>query len=123
MTSIHKYTYTTKHFFTKCTNEYQGKCTGVPDCVLADARTFFDGKPITVRNVGKFLIGYPEYNRYLSKAFYIHHRITDTQFDDIEYLVDRLLTDFDKEYRGGLIKQFLFGLLCRYGHPVDLDYF
>lgn len=105
-----KYTYDRKIHFRDCINQYQGKqnCT-IPSKIYTDLEDQFEHHHLLVHNASnkfeKFknitknhiLIFLKElgYSNQYENVHLIHYVLTGIKPDDISYLEDQLLTDFD----------------------------
>ncbi len=147
-----KYTYDRKIHFRDCINQYQGKqnCT-IPQKVYDDLEKQFElhhllvgnknttkterFKNITKEHVSIFLKEL-EYTKHYENINLIHYNITGKKPDDISYLEDKLLEDFDiltdlydKHFKHLERKNFintqyvLYQLLLRHKHPCSKEDF
>lgn len=148
-----KYTYDRKVHFRDCINQYQGKqnCT-IEQKVYDDLEDIFErhhlvvGKKgdkkeirfskITRKHVLMFLkeLGY---SKHYENVILIHYNITGKKPDDISYLEDRLLQDFDllietydKHFKNKVervnfisTQYVLYQLLRKYKHPCKKEDF
>lgn len=150
-----KYTYDRKVHFRDCINQYQGKQNStIDDKVIKNLTRQFslhhlligdDQTPkeirfskITKEHIHIFLKEL-EYTKHYENVNLIHYQMTGKKPDDISYLEDRLLDDFDaltelydKEFKNKmdfLRKSFintqyvLYQLLSRYNHPCKKEDF
>jgi hypothetical protein len=147
-----KYSYERKTHFKECIDQYHGKQNvTIPVKVYSDLDEQFafhcllignENTPrveryanITRKTVMTFLkeLGYPKQYENLNL---IHSVITDTKLDDIDYLLEKILLDFDilsdlsdKRSVETIKKNFintqyvLFQLLRRHGHSCDKEDF
>lgn len=147
-----KYSYDRKSHFRECIAQYHGKQNvTIPEKVYAelDKQFIFHGlllgdlntiritryANITRKTIMTFLkeLGYPKQYENLNL---IHSTITDTKLDDIDYLNEQILLDFDvlselydkrsvdTNRKNFINTQYvLFQLLRRHGHPCDKEDF
>tara|TARA_B110000908_G_scaffold160938_1_gene204651 strand:- start:218 stop:1312 length:1095 start_codon:yes stop_codon:yes gene_type:complete len=150
-----KYTYDRKVHFRDCINQYQGKQNSTIDPKVyinlidqfekhhllignKDTKKEVRCKNITKEHIHLFLKEL-EYTKHYENVNLIHYQITGKKPDDITYLEDRLLDDFDfltdlydkkfKNKPGFDRKNFintqyvLYQLLVRYRHPCKKEDF
>jgi hypothetical protein len=150
-----KYTYDRKVHFRDCINQYQGKqnCTIDPevyekledqfqkhDLLVGTKKTLLEKRfvKITKEHIHMFLKEL-DFTKHYENVNLIHYQMTGKKPDDISYLEDRLLEDFDiladlydKEFKnksGFDRKNFintqyvLFNLLLKYRHPCRKEDF
>jgi len=148
-----KYTYDRKVHFKDCINQYQGKQNcNIPQNVYDSLEEQFDrhhlidkedkdkANEIKFKNITKehIIIFLKElgFSKHYENANLIHYNMTGKKPDDIGYLVEKLLEDFDaltdlydKLYKGIDRKNFintqyvLFQLLSRHKHPCRHEEF
>jgi ribosomal protein L37AE/L43A len=150
-----KYTYDRKVHFRDCINQYQGKQNSTIDKAVFEGLTeefrkhhLLEGKEgdpkekrfgsITKHHIHLFLKEL-EYTKHYENVNLIHYQITGKKPDDISYLEDRLLEDFDKltdlydkkfknkpgfDRKNFINTQYvLYQLLLRYNHPCNKEDF
>ena len=148
-----KYTYDRKIHFKDCINQYMGKqnCT-IPQSVydsleeqfirhhLIDIEDLDKPNEIKFKNITKdhiiIFLKEIELSKHYENVNLIHYNITGKKPDDISYLVEKLLDDFDqltelydKTYKGVDRKNFintqyvLYELLSRHKHPCQSEDF
>jgi hypothetical protein len=147
-----KYMYDRKVHFRDCINQYQGKQNStIPQKVYDDLEDQFEkhhklngdrsiSKDIRFKNVTKELIliflRELSYNKHYENVHLIHYNFTGVKPDDITYLEDQLLDDFDtltslydKMFKHLTRKNFintqyvLYQLLCRHKHTCNREDF
>lgn len=145
-----KYTYDRKVHFRDCINQYQGKQnTTVPKKVYDELEDEFKKhyllvdsgvKEIKFKNITKehinMFIKLLGYTKHYENVNLIHYNITGIKPDDISYLQDKLLLDFDKitelydkKFKNIDRKNFintqyvLFQLLKRHNHKCEKEDF
>lgn len=106
-----KYTYDRKVHFRDCINQYQGKqnCS-IDQKVYDDLEDIFDRHHLligdkTTRKEDRFsritkehiimFLKELEYNKHYENVFLIHYNLTGKKPDDISYLEEKLIADFD----------------------------
>lgn len=107
-----KYTYERRIHFKDCMNQYQGKQNAsIDDCVYAQLEDEFDrhgllvgdntmSKKVRFQNITKdhILLFLKEigYSKHYEDVVLIYHKMTGKPVDDISYLENKLMEDFDK---------------------------
>jgi hypothetical protein len=147
---IAKYTYARNIHFRDCINQYQGKqnCT-IDDKVYKQLEDEFDKhyllvnsqiKEIKFKNITKehimMFLKTLKYTKHYENVNLIHYNLTGIKPDDIGYLEDQLMFDFDiltelydKKYKHLTRKNFintqyvLYQLLMRHKHPCKKENF
>lgn len=147
-----KYMYDRKIHFRDCINQYQGKQNSTIDQEVYDAledqfekHGLLVGDKDTAKHVrfGKItkehisiFLKELEYTKHYENINLIHYQMTDKKPDDIGYLEDKLLEDFDvltdlydKKFKNLPRKNFintqyvLYQLLLRHKHPCNKEDF
>jgi hypothetical protein len=148
-----KYTYDRKVHFRDCINQYQGKqnCT-IETKVYDDLEDIIerhhlllgkknDNKELRFKNVSKehimMFLKELGYSKHYENLILIHYNLTGKKPDDISYLEDKLLNDFDllvetydKHFKNKVervnfisTQYVLFQLLQKYKHPCKKEDF
>ena len=147
-----KYMYDRKIHFRDCINQYQGKQNSTIDQEVYDAlEDQFDkhglliGDKTTPKNIRfskitkeqiSMFLKELEFTKHYENINLIHYQMTDKKPDDIGYLEDKLLEDFDiltdlydKKFKNLTRKNFintqyvLYQLLLRHKHPCNKEDF
>lgn len=146
-----KYTYNRKVHFRDCIIQYQGKQkTNIPEEIYTIIETKLIEKGIVVENATRVMVldilkelNSKDIKKYYDDIVLIHHNLTGQPCDNIEYLEDALLEDFDKltetydnlytndddvevcKRKNFINSQFvLYQLLKKHGHPCnEMDFF